>query len=415
MPTYNPFEIAQKQLDDCAHILDLEPDIHAILRVPMRELHVALPVRMDDGSMKVFQGFRVQYNDAKGPAKGGIRFHPDETIDMVKALAARMTWKCALLDLPLGGSQGGVVCNPKRMTKGELERLSRTYIDKVSQIIGPDKDIPAPDVYTDPQTMAWMMDEYSKICGRNQFGAITGKPVSLGGSMGRNDATARGAVTILREAARERGIDPRGATVAVQGFGTVGSNAALLVSRELGCTVTAVSDSKGAVFMEEGIDSEEMIRFKTDTTAVVGFPGARSIAREELLELNVDILILAAFEHVITKENAPRIRAGIIMELSNGPTTPAADALLQDKSLELIPDFLCNAGGVIVSYFEMVQNFNMYYWQEDEINTKLDQKLSDTYRRVRETSTLYGITMRQAAYVVAVDRVVQAMKLRGWV
>ncbi len=415
MTQENPFEVARKQLDECAKIMNLDPASHAILRAPMREIHVSLPVRMDDGSVKVFQGFRVQYNDARGPTKGGIRFHPAETIDTVRALAAWMTWKCALLDLPLGGGKGGVICNPKEMSPGELERLSRAYIRAIYQFIGPDKDVPAPDVYTTPQIMAWMMDEYSKIAGRNQFGVITGKPLSLGGSAGRGDATARGGVYTLREAAKELGIDLKKATVAIQGYGNAGYYAACLAQSLLGCKVVAVSDSKGGIFAQEGLDPEAVHKHKTETGSVVNFPNSKQISNEDILELDVDILIPAALENVITAKNAANIKAKIVAELANGPTTPEADEILYRKGVHVIPDFLCNAGGVTVSYFEMVQNFYMYYWDEKDVHERLDRKITAAYHSVLNASKKYDINMRQAAYVVAVGRVVEAMKLRGWV
>lgn len=415
MAEVNPFEVAQRQLDECAKILKLDPNVHAILRVPMRELLVSLPVHMDDGTIKVFQGFRIQYNDARGSTKGGIRFHPDETIDTVRALAAWMTWKCALLNLPLGGAKGGVICNPKEMSQGELERLSRSYIQAIYQFIGPDKDIPAPDVYTNPQIMAWMMDEYSKIAGKNQFGVITGKPLSVGGSAGRDDATARGGVYTIREAAQECGIDLKKATVAVQGYGNAGYNAACLAKSLLGCKIVAVSDSKGGIFSKEGLDPEAVREYKAKTDSVINFPNTTVISSEDLLELEVGILIPAALETVITEKNAPNIKAKIVAELANGPTTPEADEILYKNSVHVIPDFLCNAGGVTVSYFEMVQNFYMYYWEEKEVYERLDKKMTAAYHSVLNTCKKYNINMRQAAYVVAVERVVEAMKLRGWV
>ena len=415
MTKVNPFEVAQKQLDECARILKLDPDLHAILRVPMRELHVSLPIRMDDGSVKIFQGFRVQYNNARGPTKGGIRFHPDETIDTVRALAAWMTWKSALLDLPLGGAKGGIICNPKEMSQGELERLSRAYIQAIHQFIGPDKDIPAPDVYTNPQIMAWMMDEYSKIAGKNQFGVITGKPLSLWGSAGRGDATARGGIYILREAAKECGVDLKKASVAVQGYGNAGYYVAYLAKSLLGCKIVAVSDSKGGIFTKEGLDPEEVRKHKDKTGSVINFPNTKAISSGDLLELEVDILIPAALENVITEKNAPNIKAKIVAELANGPTTLEADDILYKNGIHVIPDFLCNAGGVTVSYFEMVQNSYMYYWEEKEVHERLDKKMTVAYHSVVNASSKYNINMRQAAYVVAVKQVVEAMKLRGWV
>lgn len=415
MANQNPFEIVQKQLDRCAEILKLDPDVRAILGVPQREIHVSLPVRMDDGSIKVFQGFRVQYNDARGPTKGGIRFHPDETIDTVRALAAWMTWKCALLDLPLGGAKGGVVCNPTKMSQGELERLSRSYIQAILQFIGPDKDIPAPDVYTNPQVMAWMMDEYSRIAGKCQFGVITGKPLCLGGSAGRGDATARGGLYTVREAARQCNINLREATVAIQGYGNAGYYAAALCKSLFGCKIVAVSDSKGGICSKEGLEPGVVLDHKAKTTSVIDFPNTEPISNEELLGLEVDILVPAALENVITEKNAPSIKAKILAELANGPTTPEADDILYKNGVHVIPDFLCNAGGVTCSYFEMVQNFYMYYWDEKEVHERLDNKMSVAYHSVLNTSRKYGINMREAAYVIAVERVVEAMKLRGWI
>jgi len=415
MTNINPFGTVQRQIDKCAEILNLAPDVTAILKTPMRELHVSLPVRMDDGSLKVFQGFRVQYNDARGITKGGIRFHPDETIDTVRALAAWMTWKCALLDLPLGGAKGGVICNPKEMSVGELERLSRAYIRAIFQFIGPERDVPAPDVYTTPQIMAWMMDEYSAIAGKPQFGVITGKPVSIGGSKGRDDATARGGMYAIREAANSMGIDLSKATVAVQGYGNAGYYAAQLCSEFFGSKIVAVCDSKGGVCCTTGIDPQVAYECKVATTSVCNLPGMEPISNEELMELDVDILIPAALENVITETNAPNIKARIIAELANGPTTPEADDILYNKGVHVIPDFLCNAGGVTVSYFEMVQNFYMYSWEETEVYERLDKKMTEAYHSVLNTSREYKINMRQAAYVRAVERVVEAMKLRGWV
>lgn len=415
MAKLNPFEMSQKQLDICADILHLDPGTHAILRTPMRELHVSLPIRMDDGTIKVFQGFRVQYNDVKGPTKGGIRFHPDETIDTVRALAAWMTWKCALVDIPLGGGKGGIICNPKELSQGELERLSRTYIDKVFQFIGPDQDIPAPDVYTTPQIMSWMMDEYSKIAGKNQFGVITGKPMCIGGSVGRTDATARGGWYCVREAAKEFGIDLKGATVAIQGYGNAGYYAALLGETLFGSTIVAVSDSKGGIYNPAGLDSQAVYDHKVKTGSVINFPGSELITNEDLLELDVDILVPAALEHVITGENAAKIRAKIVAEAANGPTTPEADDILYENGVHVIPDFLCNAGGVTVSYFEMVQNFNRYCWTEEEVHERLDERMIAAYHATLRGSKKYDVNMRRSAYVVAIERVVEAMQTRGWV
>src|SRR4030043_1714538 len=366
MAEINPFENAKKQIDACARILGLSPSITTMLKTPMRELHVSLPVRMDDGKIRVFQGFRVHYNDARGLTKGGIRFHPEETIDTVRALACWMTWKCSVVDIPLGGAKGGIICNPKEMSAGELERLSRAYIRAVYSFIGPEKDVPAPDVYTPPQIMAWMMDEYSVIAQKPQFGVITGKPLAIGGSPGRGDATAKGGMYTIREAAKTLGIDLSKAKVAVQGYGNAGYHAARLFSELLGSTIVAVCDSKGGVCCTTGVDTAAAYACKNQTGSVCNLPGMKTISNEELLELDVDILIPAAIENIITDKNAGKIKAKIVAELANGPTTPEADDILYKNGVHVIPDFLCNAGGVTVSYFEMVQNFQMYCWDENE-------------------------------------------------
>jgi glutamate dehydrogenase (NAD(P)+) len=412
---YNAFDVVHQQIDKCADILHLDPQVVAQLRVPVRELHVSLPVRMDDGSVRVFEGFRVHYNDARGVAKGGIRFHPGETIDTVRALAAWMTWKCSLLDLPLGGAKGGVICNPKELSTSELERLSRAYVRGVYKFIGPEQDVPAPDVYTNPQIMAWMMDEYCVLSGKAQFGVITGKPLCVGGSAGRSDATARGGMHAIREAARVMGMDLAKATVAVQGYGNAGSHAARLAREMLGARVVAVCDSRGGRFCEEGIDAGQACRCKESAGSVCEMPRGDRISNEEILELDVDILIPAAIEDAIDVHNAPRIKARIVAELANGPTTPEADDILFNNSVHVIPDFLCNAGGVTVSYFEMVQNASMLYWDEAEVCERLNKRMTAAYHAVLNTSRQHGINMRQAAYVVAVKRVVEAMKARGWV
>jgi glutamate dehydrogenase (NAD(P)+) len=415
MSQINPFEIVKKQVDKCSKILKLDGDVTEVLKNPMRELHLSLPVRMDNGTVRLFHAYRVQYNDAKGPTKGGIRFHPDETIDTVRALAAWMTWKCALMDLPLGGGKGGIICNPKEMSEGELERLSRSYARAVYQFIGPERDVPAPDVYTTPQIMAWIMDEYSAMAGKSQFGVITGKPLELGGSKGRGDATAKGGMYCIREAAKELKIDLSKATIAVQGYGNAGYYAAKLAKEMFGAKVVAVCDSQGGCYCKTGLDAEEAQKVKTKTTSVCNLKTGDKISSEEILTLDVDILIPAAMENVITEKNAGSIKAKMIVELANGPTTPEADDILYKKGVHLIPDFLANAGGVTVSYFEMVQNFNMYYWTEEEVYARLDNKMTTAYHSVYETHKDYKINMRQAAYVKAVERVVQAMKLRGWV
>ncbi|HOT90462.1 MAG TPA: Glu/Leu/Phe/Val dehydrogenase [Anaerolineae bacterium] len=411
----NPFVMAQKQLDMAAEIIQLEPAVHELLRWPVRELHVTLPVKMDDGSTEIFHGFRVQYNDSRGPTKGGLRFHPHETIDTVRALAAWMTWKTAVMDLPLGGGKGGIICNPKAMSPAELERLSRAYIRQVGRILGEDMDIPAPDVYTTPQIMAWMMDEYSVMRGYNVPGMITGKPLPLGGSAGRGDATARGGMYCIREAAKRLGMHTQGATMAVQGFGNAGQYAALLGESLLGIKTVAISDSQGGIYNPRGLDARAVIAHKNDTGTVINFPDADNITNAELLELNVDILTPAALENQITGDNAGRIKAKIVAELANGPTTLDADKILYENGSYVLPDFLCNAGGVTVSYFEQVQNAYGYYWKEAQVHELLDEKMTAAYHAVAEAADKYHVDNRMAAYVVAVGRVAEACKLRGWV
>jgi glutamate dehydrogenase (NAD(P)+) len=415
MATLNPFEIAQRQLDEAAGILGLDPGMHAFLREPMRELHVSLPVRMDDGSLEVFKGFRVQYNDARGPAKGGLRFHPAETIDTVRALAAWMTWKTAVVDIPLGGGKGGIICNPKEMSQAELERLSRAYIRQVGRILGPRSDVPAPDVYTNPQIMAWMMDEFSTIQGHSEPGVITGKPLALGGSEGRMDATARGGMYCLREAGKALGIDLKGARTAIQGYGNAGYYAQLLGEELLGLNVVCVSDSKGGIYCEDGLGCEDVKGHKDDTGTCVGLPATEPMSNEELLELDVDVLVPAALENVITEENAHRVKAKIVVELANGPTTPEADKILHENGVYVIPDFLCNAGGVVVSYFEGVQNAYNYYWDLEQVHERLDRKMTSAFHAVHDMAQSKGVHNRLAAYLVAVARVAEAVKLRGWV
>ena len=410
----NPFAIAQHQFDIAASVLKLDPRLRAVLREPVRELHVSLPLRMDDGDVRVFKGFRVQYNDARGPSKGGIRFHPDETVDTVRALAAWMTWKTAVMDLPLGGGKGGVICNPKKLSERELERLARAYIDAIAWIIGPERDIPAPDVYTTPQIMGWMMDEYSKLRGYTAPGAITGKPLTLWGSLGRDDATARGAWYAIREAAKVLGIDLSKARVAIQGFGNAGTFGMRLGHELFGCTTVAVSDSAGGIYNPSGLHYDAVLAHKDKTGSVVGFPGAQAISNGDLLELDVDILMPAALEHQITAQNAPRVKARIVAEAANGPTTPEADIMLHSRNVFVIPDFLCNAGGVTVSYFEWVQNQRGMPWELEEVHRRLDRKMTRAFGEVLESARRYNVDMRTGAYCVAVARVAEATRARGW-
>lgn len=410
----NPFKIAQEQLDMASSLLKLDPAVHSLLREPKRVLEVTFPVRMDNGQVKTFKGFRVQYNDARGPCKGGIRFHPRETLDTVKALAAWMTWKTACVGIPLGGGKGGVICDPKQMSRGELERLSRAYIDAIGMIIGPEMDIPAPDVYTDPQIMAWMMDEYAKIRGHNAPGVITGKPIPLGGSQGRGDATARGVVYTIREATKKLSIPLKNATVVVQGYGNAGSYAAILLA-DMGARIIAVSDSKGGVLSEKGLDPRAVLQHKQKTGSVVGSSGTQTVTNEELLEIQCDVLVPAALENVITAKNASRIKAKIVAEAANGPTTPEADEILFKNKVFDIPDFLCNAGGVTVSYFEWVQNIYGFYWPLEEIHDRLDKTMTKAFNDVYDMHVKHNVNMRMAAYMLSVQRVAEAMKLRGWV
>ena len=415
MQRLNPFQIAQQQLDTAAEKLGLDPATHELLRWPMHEIKMVLPVKMDDGSTKIFHAFRIQYNTARGPAKGGIRWHPDETIDTVRALAAWMTWKTSVVDIPLGGGKGGVVCNPKELSEMEKERLARAYIRAVARNLGVTRDVPAPDVYTTPQIMAWMMDEFETIVGEAHPGVITGKPIPLGGSQGRGDATARGGIYVTREAAKLVGTDLKGKTMAIQGFGNAGQHAALLGEEILGLKLVAASDSKGGVYNPKGIESKALVDYKLRSGVLQGFPGAEEISNEDLLAMEVTVLFPAALENVITKENADKVRCKISCELANGPTTPEADAILYDKGVLLLPDFLANAGGVTVSYFEQVQNTYNYYWELHEVHRRLDEKMTRAFHAVYEMSQREKINMRQAAYLVSVARVAEACKLRGWV
>lgn len=410
----NPFTIAQAQLDEAAEHLGLDETMHAFLREPMREFHFTIPVTMDDGTHQVLRGYRVQYNDARGPAKGGLRFHWEETIDTVRALAAWMTWKTAVVDIPLGGGKGGVVCDPRAFSQPELERVSRGYMRAIARSIGLTKDVPAPDVYTNPQVMAWMMDEYEVLTGQHEPGVITGKPLPLGGSAGRGDATARGGIYTVREAAQVLGLDLRGATAAIQGYGNAGTYAHQLAAELLGLKVVAVSDSRGGILNWEGLDPEKTMAHKQRNRTVLNYPGAESISNEALLELDVDVLFPSAMENQITAVNADRIKANIVAELANGPTTPKADRILNEKGVYVIPDFLCNAGGVTVSYFEMVQNAYQYYWTEEMVHERLDQKMTTAFHAVHEMAQRNQVHNRLAAYMVAVSRVAEAVHLRGW-
>jgi len=416
MPEMNPFATAQAQLDEAAKKLGLDAATHELLRNPMKEYHFTLPVKMDNGRTKVFHGYRVQYNAARGPTKGGIRWHPDETIDTVRALAAWMTWKCAAVNIPLGGGKGGIVCNPKELSEGEKERLARAYIRAVGRELGVHRDVPAPDVYTTPQIMAWMMDEYETIVGESHPGMITGKPIPLGGSEGRGDATARGGLYVVREAAKKMKLDSSKMSYAIQGFGNAGQYAATLHPEILGGgKLLAVSDSRSGVFSEAGIDPHAMVKYKLETGKVEGFPGTTPITNEALLELKCDILYPSALEGVITATNAPKLKCKIMCELANGPTSPEADKILHAAGVMVLPDFLANAGGVTVSYFEQVQNTYNYYWSLEDVHRQLDRRMTDAFEAVYSTCEKAKVHMRLAAYMVSVSRVAEACKLRGWV
>ena len=408
----NPFRIAQMQFDMAAEYLKLDPGLRQILRTPKRVMEVSVPVKMDNGQTKVFTGLRVQHNVSRGPAKGGLRYHPNVTLDEVKALAAWMTWKTATVNLPYGGAKGGIVCDPKRMSKGELERMTRRYAAEIQPIIGPEVDIPAPDVYTDSQTMAWIMDTYAMTVGHAAPGVVTGKPVSIGGSEGRTDATGRGVLFVVEEACKVKKINLRGATVAIQGFGNVGSAVARLFA-EKKAKIVAISDSRGGVHNPRGIDPLRALRYKERSGTVVGMPGASRISNDELLALKCDILIPAALENVITLHNADQIKAKIVAEAGNGPTTPHADEILSRKGVFVVPDILANAGGVTVSYFEWAQDLQGFFWQVQEVNSKLEFVMRRAFNDVHETMRKFHVYPRAAAYILAVGRVADATLVRG--
>jgi glutamate dehydrogenase (NAD(P)+) len=408
----NPFRIAQIQFDMAAEYLKLDPGLRQILRTPKRVMEVSVPVKMDNGQTKVFTGFRVQHNVSRGPAKGGLRYHPNVTLDEVKALAAWMTWKTATVNLPYGGAKGGIICDPKRMSKGELERMTRRYAAEIQPIIGPEVDIPAPDVYTDSQTMAWIMDTYAMTVGHASPGVVTGKPVSIGGSEGRTDATGRGVLYVVEEACKVKKINLRGASVAIQGFGNVGSAVARLFA-EKKAKIVAISDSRGGVHNPRGIDPLRALRYKERSGTVVGMPGASRISNDELLALKCDILIPAALENAITLHNADQIKAKIVAEAANGPTTPHADEILSRKGVFVVPDILANAGGVTVSYFEWTQDLQGFFWQVAEVNSKLEFVMRRAFNDVHETMRKFHVYPRAAAYILAVGRVADATLVRG--
>ena len=408
----NPYQMAVQQFESAAEKLNLSEDMREILRQPKRELAVNFPVRLDSGRIKTFTGYRVQHNVNRGPAKGGIRYSPDVTLDEVKALAMWMTWKCAVVGIPFGGAKGGVICDPKHMSPSELERLTRRYTTEISIVIGPHGDIPAPDVNTNSQVMAWIMDTYSMHTGYSVPAIVTGKPLSIGGSEGRNDATATGVLFVTRQAARRIGMPLKGARVSIQGYGNAGSIAARLFQRE-GSKIVAVSDTRGGIYNESGLDPASVLRFKQEQGSVIGFPGAQSISVQDVLEVPCDILIPAATEGVITAANAPRVQARIIAEAANGPTTPEADAILFSKGALVIPDILANAGGVTVSYFEWVQDLQSFFWGVEEIIQKLEVIMNRAFNAVAEKADQSSCDMRLAANMLAIARVAEATQFRG--
>lgn len=408
----NPFDNVLEQLDIVSEYLELDAAVKDMLRQPKRIVEVSLPVKMDNESVKVFTGYRVQYNDARGPFKGGIRYHPGVTLAEVKALSAWMTWKCSVADIPFGGGKGGVICDPKAMSQDELERLTRRYTIGIADVIGPERDIPAPDVYTNAQVMAWILDTYSLLKGHAVPAVVTGKPVPLGGSLGRDTATGRGAAFCTREAAKVKGIPLKGATMSVQGYGNAGSNFAMIM-QEMGAKLIATSDSKGGIYNKGGLDARAVLAFKEKTGTVVGFPGAKDISNEEVLQTECDVLCPAALENSITGDVAKGVRAKIITECANGPTTPEADRVLDAAGVFLVPDILANSGGVIVSYLEWVQNLERLYWSEDEVNERLEKKITSAFAGVHTEATKKGVSMRTGALIVGVGRVAEAIKTLG--
>jgi glutamate dehydrogenase (NAD(P)+) len=408
----NPYEIARGQLQSVGEVFALDPDLIRVLSKPKKAVEVSIPVQMDDGSIEVFTGFRVTHNIARGPSKGGIRYHPDVTLDEVKSLAMWMTWKCSLMGLPFGGAKGGVVCNPKRLSSSELERMTRRYTSEIINDIGPERDIPAPDVGTDSRVMAWIFDTYSMNKGHSVLGVVTGKPLSVGGSLGREEATARGALYCMQALSGKQGKRLTEYTVAIQGFGNVGANLARLLHEE-GTKVVAVSDSQGGVYNPDGIDVPTALAHKQERGTLEGLVNAEPVTNEELVELPCDLLAPCALEQVVTEENADRVKATIICEGANGPVTPSADAILEDRGVLVLPDVLANAGGVVVSYFEWVQGLQEYFWREDEVNAKLHDIVARAFEEAWHTRDRYETTLRLASYGLAVQRVAEATTTRG--
>lgn len=414
MTKYNPFDNFVAVMDKAAGVMGISEEDYLTFKYPERELKVALPVRMDDGSLKVFEGFRIQHSTLRGPAKGGVRYHQNVNVDEVRALSAWMTFKCAVAAIPYGGGKGGIVCRPREMSKGELERLTRTYIDKISAIISPNTDIPAPDVGTNAQTMDWMVDEYSKLKGESVYGIVTGKSIEIGGSKGRNEATGRGVCFVTLEMMKKYNMKPEDCKIVIQGMGNVGSISAKLLDEE-GAKIIAVSDVSCAIYNENGLDIAEIYKYlDSGKNLLDGYTGdCKRITNAELLELPCDILIPAALENQITAENADRIKAKIVIEAANGPTSVEADEILNKKGVKVLPDILSNSGGVIVSYFEWVQNLQNFYWEEDDVNAKLKRQIVGAFNDVYDAREKYDCTFRVAAYIVALNRLVTAKKLRG--
>jgi glutamate dehydrogenase (NAD(P)+) len=413
MATHGPiFSAMLQEFDSAARLLNLEPGIWKILTHPKRQIMVSCPVQMDNGEIEVFTGYRVQYNITLGPAKGGIRYHPGVTLDEVTALAAWMTWKCAVAHIPFGGGKGGVICDPTRMSRRELEALTRRYVAEIIDAIGPDKDVPAPDVNTNDQVMAWIMDTYSMHVGHTETAVVTGKPIELGGSLGRREATGRGVMIATRESAKHLGFDIKGARVAIQGFGNVGSVSALQL-RDLGARIVAISDHMGGVHDDAGIDLDALLQHAQQHKTVAGFKGGDPMTNEQLFALPVDVLIPAALENQITMENAPGIQAKAVIEGANGPTTPDAHKHLHDRGIFVVPDILANSGGVTTSYFEWVQDRHGYFWTEQEVNEKLEHKMCEAFNAVLQTSLKFKTDLRTAAYIVAINRVAAVTRVRG--
>ncbi len=406
------FAIAQAQFNAIADRLGLEEGMREWLSLPQRELTTHFPVRMDDGSLRVFEGFRVHHNLARGPAKGGIRYHPRVNLGEVRALAMWMTWKCAVVNLPYGGAKGGVAFDPKELSLGELERLTRRFAMEISPLIGPEIDIPAPDINTNAQIMAWIMDTYSMHKGHSVLGVVTGKPLEIGGSKGRDEATGRGAAIITREALRRQGRSLEGATVAIQGFGNAGTHTARTIG-DMGAKVIAVSDSRGGVYNEKGLEVGKLIAVKHETGAVANYRNGDAITNNELLEIPCDVLIPAAMEDQINGSNAPRVKAKVIVEAANGPTTPEADAVFKESETIVVPDILSSAGGVVVSYFEWVQGLQHYFWDTPEVQDKLERVMTNAFGEVVEASKTWRVSLREAALILAVERVTEAIKIRG--